>query len=261
MNYSIDTDKRKVAASDIAFFWGGASLENLFYIWLNFSLRLARAHFGELVDEKKIICVAGPIAAGKNYVCSLLEGRGFLCVDADILIHQIIQEKAQEILAAFEAEASAAGIELRGTEKGIDRRALGRLLFGRPELLEKQEKILYPEFERRVIEFIEGQKSAAAANDSEKEIRGIVINAALIYKTPAILARCQKIIYVDAPIFLRAARIRRRDGLPFLQIFRRISSQKNLLKNCRNAAEAAGIEFVRVVNVGKRAARNVLRSL
>ena len=167
-------------------------------------------------------------------------------------------------MAAFEAEASAAGIELRGTENGIDRRALGRLLFGRPELLEKQEKILYPEFERRVIEFIEGQKSAAASNDSGEpasEPRGVVINAALIYKTPAILARCQKIIYVDAPFFLRAARIRRRDGLPFLQIFRRISSQKNLLKNCRNAAEAAGIEFVRVVNVGKRAARNVLRSL
>ena len=53
--------------------------------------------FKEKIDEKNIsreipiFCVAGKIAAGKNFVCSILERYGFLCIDADSVIHEIIE--------------------------------------------------------------------------------------------------------------------------------------------------------------------------
>ena len=303
-----------------------------------------------------IVCVAGPIAAGKNYVCSILAERGFFCLDADQEIHKIIGEKQAEILSRFSQIAASRGINLRAADGSLDRRALGKLLFKDRTLLAEQEKILYPEFVARVQVLIDAEKEAsqkpkgftdqnAAADFSQPEgcgisnnfinaqeggatgieskpktagenysqaqdaaqkpkgftdqnaaadfgrpesfgitnnsinaqeggvteiagkpkiahgsvqpiavgqpARGLAINAALLYKTPSLLRQCQKIIYVDAPLLVRAWRIRRRDRLPFAQIFRRIKSQKGLLQEYQRFAADYGIEMVRVWNWGR----------
>lgn len=188
-----------------------------------------------------VICVAGPIAAGKNFVCSILEERGFFCLDADEVIHKIIGNKQAEILSRFSQSAASRGINLRAADGSLDRRALGKLLFKDSALLAEQEKILYPEFVARAQKLIDANKEG-----------GLAINAALLYKTPSLLRQCQKIIYVDAPLLVRAWRIRRRDRLPLLQIFRRIKSQKGLFKEYERFAADYGIEMVRVWNLGKR---------
>ena len=225
-----------------------------------------------------VVCVAGPIAAGKNYVCSLLEARGFFCVDADSVIHKIIKEKEEEIFCAFKDDAALAGINLRACDKSLDRRALGTLLFKNHKLLERQEKILYPEFERRIQALIDSENSRpdaalskaqnldcgvgtadegalpitggqAAANDDGLPCeRGLVINAALLCKTPKILLQCQKIIYVDAPLFVRLNRIIRRDKLSFANALRRAASQKNLCARYKRFATQNGIELIKVNN-------------
>ena len=244
-----------------------------------------------------VICVAGPIAAGKNFVCSILEERGFFCLDADQEIHKIIGEKQAEILSRFSQIAASRGINLRAADGSLDRRALGKLLFKDRTLLAEQEKILYPEFVARVQVLIDAEKEAsqkpkgftdqnAAADFGRPEsfgitnnsinaqeggvteiagkpkiahgsvqpiavgqpARGLAINAALLYKTPSLLRQCQKIIYVDAPLLVRAWRIRRRDRLPFAQIFRRIKSQKGLLQEYQRFVADYGIEMVRVWN-------------
>lgn len=194
-----------------------------------------------------VICVAGPIAAGKNFVCSILEERGFFCLDADQEIHKIIGDKQAEILSRFSQIAASRGINLRAADGSLDRRALGKLLFKDSALLAEQEKILYPEFVARVQKLIDANKEASQAQEG-----GLAINAALLYKTPSLLRRCQKIIYVDAPLLVRAWRIRRRDRLPFAQIIRRIKSQKGLLQEYKRFAADYGIEMVRVWNWGKR---------
>lgn len=254
-----------------------------------------------------IVCVAGPMAAGKNYVCSILEERGFFCVDADLVIHQVIKEKEEEIFLQFKEDAAAAGLELKKSDGSLDRRALGKLLFKDSALLAEQEKILYPEFVARVQALIDAQNCAqaqdaaqkakgftgqnAAADFSQPEgcgisnnsinaqeggstgieskpkiargsvqpiavgqpARGLAINAALLYKTPSLLRQCQKIIYVDAPLLVRAWRIRHRDRLPLLQIIRRIKSQKGLMQEYKRFAADYGIEMVRVWNWGRGA--------
>ena len=193
-----------------------------------------------------VICVAGPIAAGKNFVCSILEERGFFCLDADQEIHKIIGDKQAEILSRFSQSAASRGINLRAADGSLDRRALGKLLFKDSALLAEQEKILYPEFIARVQALIDANQRAWV----DQNVRGLAINAALLYKTPSLLRQCQKIIYVDAPLLVRAWRIRRRDRLPFAQIFRRMKSQKGLFKEYERFAADYGIEMVRVRNWG-----------
>ena len=286
-----------------------------------------------------IVCVAGPIAAGKNYVCSILAERGFFCLDADEEIHKIIGDKQAEIFSRFCEPAAARKINLKNADGSLNRRALGKLLFKDPALLAEQEKILYPEFVERVQALIDKSEKASQAkeggatgieskpktarencvqakdatqkakgftgqnasadfgrsesfgitNNSIKaqeggagigskpktaggsgqpitagrsaaggslglaNARGLVINAALLYKTPSLLRQCQKIIYVDAPLFVRAWRIRRRDRLPLSQIIRRIKSQKGLLQEYQRFAADYGIEIVRVWNWGRGA--------
>lgn len=208
-----------------------------------------------------VICVAGPIAAGKNFVCSILEERGFFCLDADQEIHKIIGDKQAEILSRFSQIAASRGINLRAADGSLDRRALGKLLFKDRTLLAEQEKILYPEFVARVQALIDANKNALQAQDAaqkakdftDQNARGLAINAALLYKTPSLLRQCQKIIYVDAPLLVRAWRIRRRDRLPLLQIIRRIKSQKGLFKEYERFAADYGIEMVRVWNWGRGA--------
>lgn len=213
-----------------------------------------------------VICVAGPIAAGKNFVCSILEERGFFCLDADQEIHKIIGDKQAEILSRFSQIAASRGINLRAADGSLDRRALGKLLFKDSALLAEQEKILYPEFIARVQALIDAEKEASQKpkgfTDQEcggslglANASGLAINAALLYKTPSLLRQCKKIIYVDAPLLVRAWRIRRRDRLPLLQIIRRIKSQKGLFKEYERFAADYGIEMVRVRNWG----RNPLR--
>ena len=269
-----------------------------------------------------IVCVAGPIAAGKNFVCSILEERGFFCLDADQEIHKIIGDKQSEIFSRFSQSAASRGIDLRAADGSLDRRALGKLLFKDSALLAEQEKILYPEFVARAQKLIDAEKEAsqtvgkpktagencAQAQDAAQKPKGftdqnaaadfgrpesfgitnnsinaqeggateiadkpkiargsvqpiavgqpavgLVINAALLYKTPSLLRQCQKIIYVDAPLLVRAWRIRRRDRLPLLQIIRRIKSQKGLFKEYKRFAADYGIEMVVVRNWGRGA--------
>ena len=208
-----------------------------------------------------VICVAGPIAAGKNFVCSILEERGFFCLDADQEIHKIIGDKQAEILSRFCGPATSRGINLRAADGSLDRRALGKLLFKDSALLAEQEKILYPEFVARVQKLIDANNNALQAQEGgvteiagkPKIARGLAINAALLYKTPSLLRQCQKIIYVDAPLLVRFWRIRRRDRLPLLQIIRRIKSQEGLFKEYERFAADYGIELVKVWNWGKKA--------
>ena len=185
-----------------------------------------------------VICVAGPIAAGKNFVCSILEERGFFCLDADLVIHQVIKEKEEEIFLQFKEEAAAAGLELKKSDGSLDRRALGELLFKNPTLLAKQESLVYPAFERRIQEMIDANKKAG----------GFAINATLLYKTPALLRQCKKIIYVDAPLLVRVWRSRRRDKMPLAQILRRMKAQKGLEGQYKKFAAENNIEFIRVNN-------------
>lgn len=168
-----------------------------------------------------IICVTGEIASGKNTVCNVLcEKGGVQAVDADECVHRAIEESKEKILKTFEPFAKKARIELLGKDGKVDRKALARLLFSHPQLLRKQEEIVYPLVTRDYEVLIKTNQKP-----------NFIINATLLYKIPSLLILCSKVIFVKAPLFTRLARLKKRDGCNIFSALKRVRLQKGLLKS------------------------------
>ena len=186
-----------------------------------------------------ILCVTGPMAAGKNAVCRILEERGFIALDADRQVHGAIEKAAPEIIKTFSKEANAQNITLTDKNGRINRRELGRLLFNRPNLLAKQESIVYPAIIEETKSFIQKQQELKSDAD-------IILNATVLYKTPELLNLCKYIIYVDAPKITRIVRALKRDRMPLRQILSRFATQKRLFSEYKKT----GVPIIKITNAG-----------
>jgi dephospho-CoA kinase len=154
-----------------------------------------------------IIGLTGLYCAGKNYIASLLEKRGFPALDVDVLGHEAIRREREVIAARF-----GSGI-LRNGE--IDRRLLGEKVFGKPEALAALEAIVHPAANVLTEAWIAAQKGETC-----------IINAALLHKS-SVFNRLDAIIIVKAPLVTRLIRAGKRDHLSLPGIMRRFGSQKD----------------------------------
>ena len=95
------------------------------------------------------IAVTGPFASGKSTFVRLLGDLGAETASADEIVHHLLQDDQRAIARVVERF----GERVRG-EKGVDRKALGREVFGDPEALADLEDILHPlvrsETDRRI---------------------------------------------------------------------------------------------------------------
>jgi dephospho-CoA kinase len=85
------------------------------------------------------IAVTGPFASGKSTFVRLLGELGAETVSADEIVHDLLAEDQTTISRVVERF----GDDVRG-ERGVDRRTLGRKVFGDPEALRDLENILHP---------------------------------------------------------------------------------------------------------------------
>ena len=198
-----------------------------------------------------ILCVTGPMAAGKNAVCRILEERGFIALDADKQVHGAIEKAAPEIIKTFSNEAKAQNITLTDENGRINRRELGRLLFTSKELLSKQESIVYPVIIEETKNFIQKQQELKSDAD-------IILNATVLYKTPELLRLCKYIIYVDAPKITRIVRALKRDRMPLRQILSRFATQKGLFSEYKKT----GVPIIKITNAGsEKKLKSAIKSL
>ena len=170
-----------------------------------------------LIKDFNSVCVTGKMDSGKNFICSKFEKDGWFCVDADLLVHEAIDEAAPIINETFGKIAQKKNIRILTNDGKIDRRELGKILFSSPELLKKQEDIVYPVITKMVEKIITEHKK-------------VILNATVLYKTPELLDMCEAIVFVKSNFVTRFFRARHRDRLSFKQIFKRFHSQKNLKK-------------------------------
>ena len=95
------------------------------------------------------IAVTGPFASGKSTFVRLLGELGAETVSADEIVHDLLAEDRTTISRVVERF----GGDVR-CERGVDRRKLGRKVFGDPEALRDLEDILHPlvrrETQRRI---------------------------------------------------------------------------------------------------------------
>lgn len=156
----------------------------------------------------KVIGITGGMASGKSTVARLFEGIPH--IDADALVHQLMQEDAPTI------EALAAAFPQAVAHGKVDRGVLARLASETPETLTVLEQILHPR-----VRAMEEQAILKAKESGEK---AIILDVPLLFETDA-QALCDVVIVVHAPEELRRERAFSRPGMTEAKWQRLLSRQ------------------------------------
>jgi len=188
-----------------------------------------------------IIGLTGVYCAGKNYAAAIFEKHGLPVLDVDKLGHQVLETEKKTIFAQF-------GQDLQKPDGSLDRRLLGKLVYGKPEKLAELENIVHPKVNSLTDEWTEANKTC-------------VINAALLFKSP-VFKKLDKIIIVTAPFLTRLVRARRRDRLPWGQILKRFAAQTDFNTQYLSInAEIYKVENPGLCKPGLRSARALERQI
>ncbi|MCL1927242.1 MAG: dephospho-CoA kinase [Treponema sp.] len=174
-----------------------------------------------------IIGLTGLYCAGKNHVSLLLERHGLPVLDIDRLGHEIIEAETEKITGHF-------GKEILDPNGVINRKLLGKIVFGKPEQLAVLESIVHPGVNRLTEEWITGRKLGKI---SGQETGTCVINAALLHKS-SVINKLNVIIVVCAPFYLRFFRALRRDKRPPWELINQLLSQKDFPHYRKTAGRA-----------------------
>ena len=177
------------------------------------------------MGEKKVIGLTGLYAAGKNHVALLLEKRGIPVLDVDVLGHKVIEAERDLIIERF-------GEDITGEDEKIDRKLLGRKVFGNTRELKALEDIVHPAVNRETLAWINDRNEGAC-----------VINAALLHLSSA-AEMLDAVLIVEAPFITRLLRARRRDKLPWRALLKRFLSQKK----CKYQFYSGKTDIYRVSN-------------
>ena len=153
-----------------------------------------------------LVGLTGLYCAGKNYAAQLLEQQGIPVLDLDKLGHSVLKTEKAAITAQF-------GSGILDAEGTVDRRLLGKLVFGSREKLAALEAIVHPAVDRQTMQWVQAQTGPVC-----------VINAALLHKS-GIFPSIKHIILVKSFFLTRLIRAKQRDKLPFLEILTRFKSQ------------------------------------
>jgi dephospho-CoA kinase len=148
-----------------------------------------------------VVGLVGGIGAGKSLAASAFVDRGAFLLDADAIGHVLLDQSPcrDRVLERFGEAILAPMPEVEGTRRPIDRRALGAIVFSRPEALRDLEFILHPAM-RRTFE------KAIARETRRTRYRAIVLDAAILYEA-GWDTLCDSVVFVDALPETRLARL------------------------------------------------------
>ena len=161
-----------------------------------------------------IVAVTGGIASGKSAVCDLFARAGVPVADADLIAHALVAPGTPalaEIAAAFGAGTLAA-------DGSLDRAALRARVFADAQARARLEAITHP----RIRAELSRQCSAAAADYA---IAAIPLLAEAGPDPRAHYPWLRRVLVVDAPPALQAARLQARDDIDATLAARMIAAQ------------------------------------
>lgn len=149
--------------------------------------------------------LSGGIGTGKSTAADVFAALGAEIVSADAMGHGVLESGGE----AFDAVA-ARWPEVVGDDGTIDRRALGRIVFGEPALLAELESMTHPAIRSRILAVVD--RSSAPA---------VLVELPLARD---LLGEGWRRIVVDAPAAVRRERLRRR-GMDDDEIDGRMAAQ------------------------------------
>jgi dephospho-CoA kinase len=167
-----------------------------------------------------VVGFVGGIGSGKSSLVQWIASRqgDMVVINGDEVGHEVLKIPAvrDEIRAQF-------GDQVLGPDGQIDRKVLGRIVFGTEEnqkrSLHQLERIVHPRiretFEKRIADAAADRKSA------------VLLDAAVLFEA-GWNDLCHLVVYVDVPRDQRVDRLRRDRGWSDPEIERRESSQLSL---------------------------------
>lgn len=157
--------------------------------------------------------LTGGIASGKSEVARRLAERGAVLVDADVLAREAVapgSEGLAEVVAAF-------GPGIVADDGGLDRAALGAIVFADPVRREVLNAIVHPRVRARAAEIAERAGS--------QDPRAVVVQDIPLLVETGQAGNFDVVVVVDAPDDVRVARLAARNGMPEAEARARMAAQ------------------------------------
>src|SRR5579875_2477014 len=157
--------------------------------------------------------LTGGYATGKSFVAAELERCGCLLIYADELGHRVLYCNGE----AFEPVVHAFGPGILDAEGSIDRRKLGDIVFGSPELLARLNSFVHPAVYRL-------EKQMLNAWEAER-LNGIAVTEAAILIETGRYNAFDRIILTVCEEETQIARAMKRDHVTREQVLTRMARQ------------------------------------
>lgn len=162
----------------------------------------------------KWIGLTGGLASGKSTVARMLRTKGYPVIDADELAKAAVAPGSpglKSVLREF-------GSDLLRPDGSLDRRELGRRVFGKPDQLAKLESLIHPA--------VQAETAARRKAFASQGFRLAFYDVPLLYEKN--LTGFDAVVVVTAPLDVQKARLRARDGLADEEIVKRLASQLSM---------------------------------
>lgn len=156
-----------------------------------------------------IVGLVGKSCSGKDTVCSLF-GEEFSVVDADLIGHEALQKKIDEIRTEF-----GEGVIKNGS---VDRKALSKIVFSSPEKLKALDDITHPWIKDEILR---------ECKKIEEEGRIAVINGALLEEA-GLIEYVDEVLLVISPYEKREERALKRDNISVDDFKKRTEAQSKI---------------------------------
>lgn len=156
--------------------------------------------------------LTGGIGAGKSAVSRLLASYGAEVLDADLLAREVVEPGSGGLAAVV--DEFGAGVLLAGG--GLDRGALGQLVFGEPARLARLNAILHPRIAALTRERVAAAEAAGAA---------VLVHDVPLLAENGLAPAYHLVVVVQAPEAVRLERLVRQRGMAPDEARRRIDAQ------------------------------------
>ena len=173
-------------------------------------------HVGDLralkTPDMLLVGLTGNIAAGKSTAARLLVEHGATLIDADVLAREAVRTGSPGYDAIVERWGSA----ILQPDGALDRGALRRRVFDRPDELHELNAIVHPE--------VESKRAHLVAEALRRGDRVVVCDIPLLFENNLVEA-FDRVILVDAPRPVRLERLVRDRGLRETEAMAMIAQQ------------------------------------
>ena len=159
--------------------------------------------------DKIVIGLTGNIATGKSIVMRMLQELGAMPIDADKLVHQLMQ-KGGPVYQAIVEEFGKYVLDEKGQ---ISRPRLGKIVFSQPNALARLEALTHPSVIKEVKRLVAEVKSPV-----------VVIEAIKLFES-GLADECQSVWVVTAPPEMQLRRLVERRRMAPDQAKQRIRAQ------------------------------------